>query len=135
MLRKTFVTLALPVIFFACGGQTSELRPAAHAEASRATVNSKAGPNGNTTLTVEVEHLAPPDKVAQDASVYVVWARPHVGDQPMQNLGALQVDDDRKGKLETVTPLKSFDVIVTPESSSQVTKPAHDPVLTGKVER
>lgn len=129
------IAFASLVVLAACGGTKSELKPAAHAEAAKASIKADEGDNGNTNVKVEVEHLAPPDKVAQDASVYVVWARPLVGDPQPQNLGALKIDDDRKGKLETVTALKSFDVLVTPESSSQITRPAHDPVLTGKVER
>lgn len=119
----------------ACGGNTSELKTAQSVPAAQADIKATEGDNGNTKVRIEAEHLAPPDKVAQDASVYVVWARPHAGEQVPQNLGALQVGDDRKAKLETTTALKSFDVLITPESSAQVTRPAHEPVLTGKVER
>src|SRR5688572_13645867 len=51
------------------------------------TVQAKAGENGNTNLEVRVKHLSPPSKVADDASVYVVWIKPRNGD--IQNVGAL----------------------------------------------
>lgn len=134
-MKNLFGSIGLALAVFACGGSSSKMNAAPATPAAMANIDAREGDNGNTKLEVEVQHLAPPASVAQDASVYVVWAKPHAGDPTAQNLGALQVDSDRKGKLETTTALRSFDVVITPESSSQVTKPSHDPVLTGKVER
>lgn len=134
-MKNVIHSVVMVLGLFACGGHSSTMNAAPATPAAKANIDAREGENGNTKLEVEVEHLAPPASVAQDASVYVVWAKPHAGDPTAQNLGALQVDSDRKGKLDTVTPLRSFDVLVTPESSSQVTRPTHDPVLTGKVER
>jgi len=46
----------------------------------------------------------------------VVWARAD-GAGSAQNLGALHVDKDLDGTLKTVTPLRTFDVFITAESS------------------
>ncbi len=83
--------------------------------------------NGNTKIELSVEHLAPPDRIASDATVYVVWVRSREGAAQPVNLGGLMVDSKLKGELVTVTPLRNFLLFVTPESSRIVTTP------TGKV--
>lgn len=103
-----------------------------NAPAATGEVVTSRGENDNTEVKVEVEHLAPPQQIASGASVYVVWAMPHSQDPP-QNLGALLVDSDRKGKLETKTPLKQFEVVVTPESSASAAQPTGDPVMKTSV--
>jgi hypothetical protein len=114
---------------------TSALQPVGeHALAAKGEVKVKGEDNGNTRLSVNVEHLASPEIVAPNTTTYVVWAKPRQGGQA-QNLGALTVDSDRKGSLDTVTPLKNFEVIVTPEPSASVSAPSHSPVFTGVVQR
>lgn len=84
--------------------------------------------NGNTKVNVNVKHLAHPDAVAAKASTYVVWAQ-ESSDSRAQNLGALRVDKDLSGKLEAITPLKEFQIFITPEASAMVSKPSGDPDL------
>jgi hypothetical protein len=114
---------------------TSALQPVGEAHAAKGELKIKEGDNGNTALGVNVKYLAPPEKMAPNATTYVVWAKPRVGDMRPQNLGALHVNDDREGSLDTVTSLKNFDVIETPEPSAAVTAPTHSPVFTGVVQR
>lgn len=97
------------------------------------TVQAKAGGNGNTELEVRVKHLSSPSKVAADASVYVVWIQPRNAE--IQNVGALQVDDDLVGKLNTTTPHRAFTVTVTPEPSARMASPTHKAVFTSEVNR
>jgi len=87
--------------------------------------------NGNTSLKVEVEHLAPPASINQDASTYVVWLRPTAGFP--QNIGVLNIIDKREGKLQTQTPFKSFEVTVTAEMTPYATAPSPDRVMTAQV--
>jgi hypothetical protein len=91
------------------------------------------GPNGNTALRVKVKHLAEPQKVAQGSRVYVVWVQPTEG-RP-HNVGVMQIDDELEGSLSTITPFKSFKVMVTPEASATVTSPTNDEVFTAQVNR
>ena len=86
--------------------------------------------NGNTKLRVEVEHLAPPAAINQEASAYVVWLRPAAGFP--QNIGVLNLNDKREGKLVTQTPFKSFEVTVTAEMSPYATAPSSDRVMTAQ---
>jgi hypothetical protein len=100
--------------------------------ASEGTVRVSDGDNGNTKVSIRVKHLAPPSKVAVDSTVYVVWIQPREGDR--QNVGALTLNKDLEGSLETLTPHRRFMISVTPEPNGQVTEPSHEPVFTYSVE-
>ncbi|MBS1109453.1 MAG: hypothetical protein H6Q88_1445 [Anaeromyxobacteraceae bacterium] len=97
------------------------------------TVEAKAGPNDNTQIEVRVKHLSDPARVASDASVYVVWIQPRNGE--IQNVGALRLDDDLVGSLNTTTPHRTFTLTVTPEPSARMAVPTHRAVFTTEVNR
>jgi len=102
--------------------------------AAQGTVTATSADNNNTNIVVDVHHLAPPDRVQPGATTYVVWAR-GPGRDSYQNLGGLRVDSDLHGRLQTVTPMRSFDVIITAEASPMVTEPASKRVLSATIER
>ncbi len=77
--------------------------------------------------------MSSPSKVAADASVYVVWIQARNAE--IQNVGALQVDEDLVGKLNTTTPYRAFTLTVTPEPSARMAAPTHDAVFTSEVSR
>jgi len=78
--------------------------------------------NGNTSIDLMVKYLADPQKLQPPEAIYVVWVSADK-DSPAQNVGALMVDDHRKGTLKTVTPLHTFQLFVTAEASGQVQTP------------
>jgi len=130
---KTHIVAFAVSSLFACGGsQTTTLTAADSAPAAQGTAKASIGDNGNTTLDVEVKHLAPPDRISKDAKFYVVWAKPSDGGA-IQNLGMLRVDNDRKGDLTTKTALRDFTVLVTPESSGSVSRPSEASVMTTEI--
>lgn len=102
--------------------------------AAQGTVTATSTDNNNTAVVVDVHHLASPERVQPGATTYVVWAR-DTGRDTYQNLGALRVDGELHGRLRTVTPLRSFDVLVTAEASPTVTTPASKSVLSATIER
>jgi hypothetical protein len=110
--------------------QTSDVSPASDGQV-------KVKPQGpNTALTVDVKHLAPPDRIAPDAVTYVVWIRPLNARSQPQNVGSLTLDKNREGKLQTMTPYRTFELFVTAESSSVADTPSGDRLLyTQVVER
>lgn len=118
---------------FGGGGEKQTMLTSSEVPAGEGTVEAKKGPNDNTLLKVEVKHLASPSKVADDASVYVVWIQPHGG--AIQNVGALSVDDELVGKLETTTPHQAFKVMVTPEPSARMAAPTHKAVFSADLTR
>jgi len=97
------------------------------------TVEAKAAPNGNTEIEVRVKHLSDPARVASDAAVYVVWIQPR--DAEIQNVGALMIDADLVGRLNTSTPHRIFTLTVTPEPGGRMASPTHGAVFTAEVNR
>jgi hypothetical protein len=98
--------------------------------AAEGAVNVTRGENGNTKLAISVAHLAPPEKVLAGTTTYIVWVRGVVGDQPAQNVGALKVNEDLSGTLDTVTPQTRFQVFITPEANSAASSPSGPTVLS-----
>ena len=78
--------------------------------------------NGNTSIDLTVQYLADPQKLLPPATIYVAWVRADK-DSQAQNIGALKVDDKRKGTLKTITALVGFELFVTPENSGQAQEP------------
>ena len=114
------------------GGESKQPMSASGENTSgQGTVETHVDANGNTEVELLVKHLSTPSKVATDASIYVVWIRPHNG--MAQNVGALQVSDDLVGKFNTTTPHRAFTLMVTPEPSGRMTQPTHDAVFTAEV--
>lgn len=89
--------------------------------------------NGNTAVAVQVKHLAPADHTTPGATTYVVWAQPPNG--APQNLGALQLGPELDGSLKTITPLRDFELFVTPEPSATSPAPTGERVLSTRVNR
>ncbi len=133
--RNTFILL-LCVISPACGGAPPPVRMAVaeRMPATEGTVMATRGENDNTAIEVRVRHLASPEKIAAEATTYVVWARAEGNGAP-QNLGALQVNKELQGTLRTVTPLRTFDLFITAEPSPTVKQPSTEHLLTASIER
>ncbi len=126
--------MAAACLLLACSGaQKTPLVAAAEVPAAEGRVETRRTSDQNTEVNVEVEHLAPPGRVASGATTYVVWAQP-LGDQTKpQNVGAMRVGADRSGSLKTKTPHESFDLLVTPEPNPTVTEPTNRPVFKAKI--
>jgi hypothetical protein len=84
--------------------------------------------NGNTNVSLRVEHLAKPTLLTPPANIYVVWFQ-EPGSNP-ENEGQLQVGNDLRGQLKTTTPLHNFDIFVTAEMDPTVKTPSDQIVLS-----
>lgn len=113
--------------------QTQTMQSAAKVPASQGTIKATVGDNDNTKVSIRVKHLAPPSKIASDATIYVVWLQPRNGAK--QNIGALVLNDNLEGSLDTVTPHRRFLITVTPEPGGRVSEPTHEPVFTADIEK
>jgi hypothetical protein len=102
--------------------------------AAQGEVKAKDEDNGNTHLKVKVKHMAKPSAVEPMASTYVVWAQDNTNTGNVQNLGALQVDDDLEGEIEAITPMKRFDVFITAEPVATAQYPTGTKTLWTTVE-
>ncbi len=83
--------------------------------------------NGNTSLDIEVSHLANPSRLTPPANVYVVWVRQSGGDAIRQ--ASIGIDNNLNGQLKVVTTLKDFDLFITAEQSETVTAPSSVEIL------
>jgi hypothetical protein len=108
------IPLVAITILAGCAGsqamRVNRTNPAASAE-----VETREESNGNTKISLKAEHLARPEAVDPAAATYVVWAQDLANGGEPQNLGALEVDDNLKARFEAITPLKRFDLFITPE--------------------
>jgi len=114
------------------GGNQQTMRASPNIPSSEGTVESSIDDNGNVRLIIEVTRLPHPSKVSPGAKVYAVWIQP--GSAVLQNAGTLTVDDDMTGKLETVTPYKTFQLTVTPEVSPAGSRATQAPVFTADID-
>lgn len=90
------------------------------------------GPNGNSRLAVTVRHLAPPDRLTPGAVGYVVWVTPLDAGSP-QNVGALKLDSNLTGALNTTTALHQFKLTITAEITPTTQSPTTDAVITSTI--
>ncbi len=94
------------------------------------------GANGNTRIAIAVQHLAPPDRVGAGANSYVAWSEVGAGDTlQRQNLGALHIDKDLSGKLQTVSAMTDFTLFITPEPAPTTPTPTGKEVLFVHISR
>ena len=100
--------------------------------AARGQVDVGQDKNGNTKVELEVEHLAAPDNLTPPRSVYVVWFQERES-EPL-NQGALKPNKKLKATFKSVTPMKSFDVLVTAESDASARTPSGVEVLRASVQ-
>lgn len=136
--QPTRVRLLIPVLLlnaFLWGGCGKKIEMVADqtVPAASGEVSIKHDSNRNTRLAITVRHLARPELIRPGSTVYVVWAKPQDPSLPPQNLGALLLSDDLKGKLETVTPFADFDLWITPEVDPGAREPYEIAVMTAEV--
>jgi len=98
------------------------------AYAGQAKVSVKLNKTGNREVKVQINHLAPPQKIGPANRAYVVWiAVP--GSAPVK-AGVLEYNDRRRrGVLSATTPSPKFEVVVTLEESLRPSAPSQVEIL------
>ena len=125
--------LALALGLAACGGAPIKLINGPMAPAATGGVTTEESNDGNLKMKIEVKHLASPERYQPTAKVFVVWVE-RAGATP-QNVGALKVDKDLTGRLDTLTPLHRFTLAITAEEDPATAIPKGPRVLSAAVER
>lgn len=128
--------LILCALLAGCGGplrfavKGTEKAPGADA-AIVAKVDEKASV---THLTINAEHLAPPERLKDGGLKFVVWARKN-DDAPWTRVGALTYDPEaRKGEIaEASVPQTSFDLVITVEKEADPASPSPEVVFSQRV--
>lgn len=109
------------------------LEPSERSPAATGTVEVEQDANNNHRVSVQVDHLAPPQSLDDQASTYVLWISPR-GSDLYYNQGQLQINDERSASIEATTPFTEFDVIVTAEPRGDVLDPSEQVVLRATIE-
>jgi hypothetical protein len=117
----------------ACGSEALQLNAGSQVPAAKGTVDTSTDDNNNLKLDIRVKHLAPAQNVSDDATTYVVWVEPMRGGAA-RKLGALEVGDDRQGRLRAKTTSEPMQLFVTAEPSSQVSEPSTERILWANIE-
>src|SRR5687767_12997860 len=117
MKARAAFTFVLVFTLSACGQRQVRLTTSPDIPAAQGSVKVSTTENGNTKIDLSVQHLAPPERVNPGATVYVVWVRGSEPGAAQQSLGALRIDDELRGSMTAVTPLRSFDLYITAEPS------------------
>lgn len=132
----TGLGIAFVATFVACasGSAVRSMQSSATVPGAQGELSVSDGGNRNTSISIAVKHLANPKNLRSAAANYVVWSRPLSGGEP-QNLGALLVDEDLNGKLQTITPFRQFALFITAEPAPNVLAPSGEPLLWTNVSR
>jgi hypothetical protein len=132
-MKIQFLGVVLTTMALGCASKeqmvSSDVAPAARGEL---VVNE--ADSGNTALSLTVEHLAPAGRIDAGAKNYVVWMQPE-GSNQFQNIGALTVDENLKGRHRTTVPYKAFRILVTPEPSGTVSRPSGVTIFDQSISR
>ena len=88
--------------------------------------------HGMSTIKINLEHLAPPERLGS-GRYFLVWAKSDKG--TWMRVGALKYDEgSRKAVLEGAsTPHTSFDLMVTVEGDIKAEAPTSEPLYTQHV--
>lgn len=125
--NATVLAAALAVMS-GCAGAKVNLSASPSMPAAEGSAQFRATKNDNTNIDLRVKHLAHPEKLTPPASSYVVWTKANKDATP-QNIGALKVDKNLDGSLQTETPMHSLELFITAEPSGQATQPTGQPLL------
>jgi hypothetical protein len=124
-------TMAASALLAACGGPLKyEIKGGPKAPEVDATLIADVKKDaGMTTITIDAQHLAPPERLGDGGKVFVVWTK---GEKPKwHRVGALQYKEgDRKARIEGASvPVTAFDLQVTVEKDASPDGPSSDVVL------
>lgn len=129
------LALALLLCDFACASTKHTLAHSPRIPAAQGVVYIEKTKNDNTKISLSVKHLAYPKDIDPSKNFFVVWVTPQNREEAAQNVGALKVDKDLIGSLDTVVPFDEFKLSITAESSPTMLHPSGDPLLWTDVTR
>lgn len=130
---QTCVVTVLALMLGCASGHLVQLNASPQVPAAQGAVRVTSGANNNTRLRIDVHHLAEPQRVAPGATALVAWAQPSAAGGTPQNIGALRVNDKLEGELETVTPQRDFQLMITAEPSPTASVPSGMPLLSAHI--
>lgn len=132
--QMAFSTVALGIFAAGCASSGSELtmNRSGAVQDAEAEIKLREESNGNTEVRLQVQRLPKASELNEKAETYVVWAQAPEGGEVF-NLGALDVGDNGRGEMETLTPLKKFDLYITAEPIASAKTPTGNRALWASV--
>jgi hypothetical protein len=127
MIRFTGIAAAAALTLAGCASGPRLSHAPALAKAKGRVSFMKTADHG-TRIVVDVKNLAEPETLNPPGYAYVAWVQSDREETP-HNVGVLVVDDEQTGELQTITPLRDFELFVTAEPSSDVVEPTGPPLL------
>ena len=126
--RAAAVTLLIVAVFGGGCAKKVQFRPLPLAGNGTATAKVELTFDRNNTLEVKLSGVPEPAALNAGYTRYVLWAatpdRQHV-----VNIGQLRVDEKMNAEINTLTPLRSFLLFITVESSGDVMTPGPDVIF------
>ncbi|AKU97590.1 hypothetical protein AKJ09_04254 [Labilithrix luteola] len=119
----------------ACGGPLKyEVPSSARAPGADAKVLAKVQKDQSLTeLEIEATNLAPPGRVTDGATAYVVWHRKDSGKAWTRSGGLAYNESDRKGKWTGTVPETAFDLVISAEKDASGGSPSGETVFSQHV--
>ncbi|MEZ4384884.1 MAG: hypothetical protein R3A79_26370 [Nannocystaceae bacterium] len=133
-MRSTIHALLTALLLSTAVGCATKVdtQTSAPALGSDAHIVAKKGKTGNIDVSIEVTNLAPPGRLVEGATAFVVWLIP--ADQPAVRVGALDYDEkDRAGALDMTSPDAAFTLVITLEEGAGASTPGKTRILEAAV--
>lgn len=130
-LLVAMVAMTLALAVSGCGGGSYVIRGTPRMPGVDGVISLDDAPGTNRMVTVQLEHLAPPERLAAGHQYYALWFRR--GSQVIF-AGTLEYDQgSRRGRATATTPLQGFEVLVSIESRPNPEQPSGNVVIQQRV--
>ena len=134
-LKTAVMAITVLIVLESCSNNSSFLNSSV-VPAAEGKVKIKNDKNHNYVIDLDVIRLAEPQRLTPPKNVYVVWMETQSGE--MKNIGQLETSSGfmskaMKSSLETVTPFKPVEIIITAEDNATERFPGVVVLRTGKL--
>lgn len=125
---RIFTVLFALLALSACGGPSEYIIVGTARAAGADGLITVEKTESNNLVNIEVENLAPPGRISEGTTVYVVWFKAPTGSPTAQ--GTLEYDpDDRVGRFSATSPHTELQVIVSAEVDATANSPSEIVIL------
>lgn len=121
LIGAVVVTILTASLFLVSCKSIQKFPVSSVAPAADMQVSTSKDKNGNNILSLQTNHLASPERIATDATVYVVWA--YTAENGLKNLGVLKNLNGKKATTKLTTPFNISEIFITAEQVGNISEP------------